>query len=193
MMLARSTGRVYYVPGKEDGSLMRFDPAVDQAPVKLSSTRIGVRAATQETAQGYIYTVSLGQRSADAAIWSFHTKTEQTRKIGTAAVGSQAYVATLDADPSGRFLYYIPGAHGGSSRDGTPVVQFDVQSGRKKVIAFLEPFYTKTYGFTLKGTYATAVDAQGDKLYVTWNVSRGSRAWDCCGMTVIHIPKSEQE
>ena len=136
--------------------------------------------------------LAIGQRSDDAAIWSFNCKTEETRRIGSAAVGSQAYVASIDADPTGRYLYYVPGAHGGSERDGTAVVQFDVKTGRKKVIAFLEPFYTKRYGFTLKGTYATAIDPAGDKLYVTWNVSRGGRAWDCCGMTVIHIPESER-
>lgn len=192
MIFARSTGRVYYVPGKGDGAMLRFDPATDKAPVQVAGSLIGVRAATQETPEGYVYTVSLGQRSADATIWSLNTKTEQIRKLGTAAVGSQAYVASIDADPSGRYLYYIPGAHGGSHRDGTAVVQFDVKTGRKKVIAFLDPFYTNKYGFTLKGTYGAAVDSKGDKLYVTWNVSRGSRAWDCCGMTVIHIPESER-
>jgi hypothetical protein len=192
MIFVRSTGRVYYTPGKDIGQLVRFDPESGAAPAPVEGSHIGVRAATEETPQGFVYTVALGQRSDDAEIFSFNTKTEETRKIGTAAVGSQAYVASIDADPTGRFLYYIPGAHGGSDRDGTPIVQFDVTTGRKKVLAFLEPFYTKKYGCTLKGTYATAVDPSGDKLYVTWNISRGSRAWDCCGMTVIHIPESER-
>lgn len=192
MIFAKSTGRVYYVPGSEDGLLMRFDPATDRVPVQVEGTMIGVRAATAETPQGFIYTVSRGQGTSDAAVWSFNTKTEATKKIGTVAVGSQAYVGSISVDPAGRFLYYVPGAHGGSERDGTAVVQFDVTSGRKKVIAFLEPFYTSRYGFTLKGTYATSIDPAGDKLYITWNVSRGSRSWDCCGMTAIHIPESER-
>ena len=170
---------------------MRFDPEVGK-PQKVPGSHIGIRAATQETSGGFVYTVSLGQRSSDTNVWSFNTKTEEIKKIGVAAVGSQAYVASIDADPSGRYLYYIPGAHGGSDRDGTAVVQFDVRTGKKKVIAFLEPFYTKKYGLTLKGTYATALNAEGDTLYVTWNVSRGSRAWDCCGLSVIHIPASER-
>jgi hypothetical protein len=192
LILARSTGRVYYVAGKAIGSLMRFDPALGAPPSVVERSEIGVRAATAETKQGVVYTVSLGQSAADANIYAFNTKTESTRKIGTAAVGSQAYVASIDVDPTCRFLYYVPGAHGGSYRDGTPVVQFDVTTGGKKVIAFLEPFYTSKYGLTLKGTYATAIDPSGDKLYITWNVSRGTRAWDCCGMTVIHIPESER-
>lgn len=193
MIFARSTGRLYYVPGASDGPLMRFDPAEGGPPRKVDGSHIGVRSATQETPDGVVYTVSLGQRSADADLWAFHTKTERIEKIGTAAMGTQAYVASLDADPTGRYLYYVPGAHGGSDRDGSPVVQFDVQTGRKKVIAFLEPYYTGKYGLTLKGTYSTAVSADGDALYITWNVSRGSKAWDCCGLTVIHIPASERQ
>jgi hypothetical protein len=171
--------------------LLRFDPAQPE-PVTVPGSHIGVRAATAETPDGFVYTVSLGQRSADADVWSFNTRTEETRRIGSAAVGSQAYVASIDADPAGRYLYYVPGAHGGSERDGSPVVQFDVRTGHKKVIAFLEPFYSSQHGLTLKGTYSTAIDPAGDKLYITWNVSRGTRAWDCCGLTVIHIPESER-
>lgn len=193
VIFARSTGLLYYVPGKEDGPLMRFDPRVGGAPVKVKGSRIGVRAATRETKDGYVYTVSKGQRTADADVWSFNTKTEKIKKIGTVAVGSRAYVASIDVEPTGRYLYYVPGAHGSSLRDGTPVVQFDVKTGRKKVLAFLNPFYQKKYGFSLKGTYSTAVGPRGEKLYVTWNVSRGSRAWDSCGLTVIHIPESERQ
>lgn len=192
MMLAGSTGRLYYVAGKEDGLLLRFDPESAGAPVEVSGTHIGVRCATAETEDGRIYTVSLGQQATNAAVWSFDTRTERTEQIGTAAVGTQAYVASVCVDPTGRHLYYVPGAHGGSDRDGAPIVQFDVQTGRKKVIAFLEPFYTSAYGFTLKGTYSTAIDPAGDKLYITWNVSRGSRAWDCCGLTIVHLPESER-
>ena len=191
IMLAQSTGRVYYVQGKDDGPLMRFDPATDAGPVEIRGSHIGARCATAETADGHIYTVSLGQRAANADVWSFDTRSETVHRMGTAAVGEEAYVASIDADPSGRYLYYVPGAHGGSFRDGSPVVRFDVVSGKKTVLAFLEPYYTNKYGFTLKGTYSTAVDPAGDKLYITWNVSRGTRAWDCCALTVIHLPKAE--
>jgi hypothetical protein len=192
MILARSTGRVYYVPGKGDAPLMRFDPATDKAPVQIEG-EIGIRAATRETPQGLVYTVSLGQgRDAVASIYSFNTKTEKIENLGPAAVASNNYVAAVSADPTGRYLYYVPGAHGGSERDNSAVIQFDTKTRRHKVIAFLHPYYEKKYGFVPKGTYAVACDPAGDKLYITWNVSRGSRAWDCCGLTAIHIPASER-
>ncbi len=192
MMLAQSTGRVYFVPGNGVGQVMRFDPADGKKPIAVDC-KLGIRAATAETPQGIIYAASSGQGDADAEVWAFNTKTERAENLGPLAVGSQAYVASIDADPTGRYLYYIPGAHGSGERDGTPVIQFDTKSKTRKVLCFLEPFYTKKYGCTLKGTYGTAVDPAGDKLYVTWNVSRGSKAWDCCGLTAIHIPATERE
>jgi hypothetical protein len=195
MILARSTGRVYFTPGNEKdgaGPLMRFDPVTGGPPARIPGT-IGVRAATEETPQGIVYTVSQGQGGREAHLFAFHTKTEKVEDLGPAAVASQTYVASLDADPTGRYLYYVPGAHGGSDKDGTAVVQFDTKTRARKVIAFLHPYYQTTYGCTPVGTYSTAVDPKGATLYVTWNVNRGGRAWDCCAMTAIHIPESERK
>lgn len=191
MMLAKSTGRLYFVPGNADGELMRYDSANNAPPIPIGQT-IGLRAATEETADGLIYSVSTGQRSGDAALWEFNTQSEKARRIGTTAIGTEAYVASLDVDPTGRYLYYVPGAHGGGYRDGSPLVQYDVKTGTKKVIAFLHPFYQEKYGFTPKGTYSTALSPAGDAVYITWNVSRGTRAWDCCGLAVVHIPETER-
>lgn len=197
LAFARSTGRVYYTQGiagrSDEGVLMRYHPDENGGkPARVEGKTLGLRAATQETRQGYVYTVSQGDRGVDATLWALNTKTEGVEKLGTAAVASQGYVASLAADPSGRYVYYAPGAHGGSERDGAAVVQLDTMTRRKKVIAFLHPFYQEKYGATLKGTYSVAVDPKGDKLYVTWNVSRGSPVWDCCALTVIHIPEAER-
>ncbi|HQL72782.1 MAG TPA: hypothetical protein PLD58_06345, partial [Phycisphaerae bacterium] len=85
-----------------------------------------------------------------------------------------------------------PGAHGGSEGDGTPIVQYDLKLKRAKVLAFLHPFYQERYGATLKGTFSAALDATGERYFTTWNTSRGSKAWDCCTLTVVHIPRSER-
>ncbi len=192
MIFAKSTGRVYYLGGKDHyGPLKRFDPATGKS--EQLSVELGLRAATQETPQGVVYTVSQGRKGADAELWAFHTKTETAEKLGGAEVGSQGYLATLDADPTGRYLYYTAGAHGGSEQDGTPLVQFDVKTRKKKVIAFLHPFFKDKYGCALKGTYSMAVDDTGGTVYVTWNNSRGSKVWDTCVLTAIHIPASERQ
>jgi hypothetical protein len=192
MILAQSTGRVYYVPGKGDSPLMRFDPADGKAPVKIDG-QIGIRAATRQTPQGIVYTISQGQGAgAVSTVYAFDTRSEKIENLGPAAAGTNQYVAAVTADPTGRYLYYVPGAHGGSERDGSAVIQFDTTTRRRKVIAFLHPFYEQKYGLVPKGTYGLAADPAGERLYITWNVSRGSRAWDCCGVTTIHIPQAER-
>ena len=189
MLFARSSGRVYFTSAEAGtGTLMRYDPAKGRGPETVGGM-IGIRAATRETPRGYIYTVTQDDQ---ATLWSFNTRTEEIDNLGPAVVGEQSYVTSLDADPTGRYLYYTPGAHGGSEVDGTPVVQFDTETQRRKVIAFLHPFYEEKYGCTLKGTFSSAVDARGDKLYITWNSSRGTKVWDSCWLTVIHIPESER-
>lgn len=199
IMLAQSTGKAYYVQGMgEETALMRYDPAQGGPSVKIAGPVPVMGTSTEETPQGYIYTVTMDKsakgKDADKGIlFALNTKTEEIEKLGPAAVGTQTNIQSLDADPTGRYLYYIPGAHGGSEKDGTPVVQFDVQTRQKKVIAFLHPFYKDKYGCTLRGTFSSALDPAGDKLYITWNANRGSKtAWDSCALTVIHIPESER-
>lgn len=118
--------------------------------------------------------------------------------MGNAAIGSSDYIASIDVDPTGRYLYYVPGAHGGAERDGTPIVQFDVKQRTKKVIGFLHPFYEKNYGYVMQGTFGSAIDPEGDKLYITWNGNRGGPdrrgryQFNTCALTVVHIPESER-
>jgi hypothetical protein len=192
MIFARSTGRIYYC-NADEGPLMRYDPATGKPPVKIAGA-IGLRSATQETSDGYVYTVST---RGDGSLWRFNTKTEAIEKIGKAAVGRTDYVTSLDVDPSGRFLYYTPGAHGGSQFDGTPIVQFDTKLRTRKVIAFLHPFYLKKLRYISLGTFGSALSPDGRTLYVTWNGNRGGLkrrryGFDTCAMTAIHIPASER-
>jgi hypothetical protein len=191
MIVATSTGRVYFTPGTSDTPLYRFDPTASAAPAALDKT-IGIRAATRESSDGKVYTVSSGQGGREATMYAFDTKTEEVTKLGPAAIGRQSYIASLSADGNGRFVYYVPGAHGGSDQDGSPLVQFDTRTNKKKVLAFLHPYFANKYGFTPKGTYSVAADPGGERVFITWNVSRGGRAWDCCALTVVHVPESER-
>lgn len=65
MIFAKSTGKIYYTPGKEDmiGQLVRFDPDKPGPPTPINA-ELGLRSATQETPQGIVYTVSKGGKRA---------------------------------------------------------------------------------------------------------------------------------
>ncbi|MBM3877647.1 MAG: hypothetical protein FJ386_13190 [Verrucomicrobia bacterium] len=194
MIFAKSTGKVYWLEDKlDDAPLVRFDPAKPGKPERVPGD-IGLRAASEETPQGIVYTVSHARKDGDAQLYAFNTKTEKIEPLGSAAIGGQQYITTLDCDPTGRFIYYVPGAHGGAEVDGSPVVQFDTKTRTRKVIAFLHPFYEKKYGVSPSGTYSVALDPKGEKLYITWNCKRvpAARVWDSCALTVVHIPAGER-
>jgi hypothetical protein len=192
MIFAKSTGRVYYVPASGTG-LVRFDPAKPGAPAKIEAAEIDIRAASDETRDGIVYAVGTGQGGREPTLYAFDTRAEKVTALGSPLVGGVSYITALKIDPTGRYLYYIPGAHGGADKDGTPVVQYDTKNKTKKVIAFLHPFYKDKYGVAVVGTYSYALSPKGDDLYVTWNANRSaSKAWDTCALTVIRIPESER-
>jgi hypothetical protein len=180
-IFSRTTGRIYW-----DGK--RWDPA--EGRISPCPEVPAVRSATEETPKGIIYGTS--ERSAE--LWAFDARSEKVSTLGTGAVGREEYITSIDADPTGRYLYYVPGAHGGAAADGTPVVQFDVTRRTRKVIAFLHPHYSEKYGYTPDGTFSSTLDPKGEKLYVTFNgMRRGQpRFWESCALAVIHIPASER-
>lgn len=213
MMMSRSTGRVYYV-GHTSGCLYRYDPETPtKHPVVIAGRPggdarrggafggdpvqdgvLGLRAATQETEGGFIYTVSGPDEG--PLLWRFNTNTEQAEKIGVAAVATQTYVTSIDVDPSGRYLYYTLGAHGGAEKDGAPLVQYDLEARRPKVVAFLRAWTEKHAGFQPRGSFSCAVSPAGDVVYVTWhgtrNLAGNARGLDACALTVVHIPPEER-
>jgi hypothetical protein len=149
-----------------------------------------VRSATQETPQGIVY----GTSETKADLWAFDVKTEKTRSLGSAAVAKQEYIASIEADPTGRYLYFVPGAHGGAAGDGTPVVQFDLKTSQRKVIAFLHGHFWEKYGYALDGSFGSALDEKGERFFISWDGWRKGqpRGWESCSMTVVHIPASER-
>lgn len=179
-IFARSTGCLYW-----DGR--KYDPKTNEI---TDSEAPHVRSATAETPQGIVYGTS--QRSAD--IWAFDVRTEKLNKLGAGAVASQEYVASIQADPTGRYLYYVPGAHGGAAKDGTPVVQFDVKTKKRKVLAFLHALHKKKCGYNLDGCFCCVLDPRGDRLYISWDGWREGqpRGWESCALTVLEIPESER-
>lgn len=190
MMVSKSTGKVYYVPGTGNSPLMRFDPATGKAPEKIDG-EIGIRSTTDETKDGKIYTAQ--GNASGTELYEFDVKTEKIRELGQLGIGSERYVAALSADATGKYIYYSPGAHGGGYRDGSPLIQYNTQTGVRKVIAFLHPFYEKKYGCAVHGTYAVSVTPDGSQVFICWNAARGTKGWDICALTAVHIPASERE
>ena len=200
-IFARSTGKLYFhgntsSPGQSQGakSLVRFNPDKPGPPVAIKA-EVGLRAASEETSDGKVYTVDHDN------LWEFDTKTETAKHIGPTAVAKQTYTTSIDVDrKTNRYLYYVPGAHGNSEGDGSPLVQYDLKTNTRKVIAFLFPYYHKKYDYVPGGVFGSAVSPDGSKVYITWNGARGVDdykqgqrvRWNTCAFMMVHVPESER-
>ena len=82
-------------------------------------------------------------------------------------------------------------------------MQLDRKAGERKVIAFLDAFYRKQYGFTPSGTFSIEMDPQGERLFICWNggfyddalvesEERGSLFLHNAIM-LVHIPERERQ
>ena len=110
------------------------------------------------------------------------------------------YVTVTELSPDERFAYYLPGAHGQAFRQGTPVIQYEIASGKRKVIAFLANAFIREHDYAPAGTYGVKISADGGTLFVNFNGHPTKNApkhlrTDGFGLTsfaAIHVPKSER-
>jgi hypothetical protein len=142
-------------------------------------------------------------------LFSFDPEREQTEfaavnwvTSGHGGPGSGRYVPNLCLSPGGRYLYYeLYSAYKpneqGAAANGTPVVQYDTERDRKKVLAFLHDYYLEEYGYSPNGTYGSALDEDGGSLFFYDNgrftsAEHGGR-YGRPAVFHVHIPEAERE
>ncbi|MGQ9672274.1 MAG: hypothetical protein ACUVV5_03970 [Candidatus Aminicenantales bacterium] len=181
ILIDEETGLVYTTNrAKEDEEIhfLKYDPAKNRF-FKLSchmpfdpptrpgqaSTRSQMRAQTaQRGPDGLFWGVSRG-----GELFTFDPVQEEVSDRGVNWPGQERYTCSMARSPQGRYVYYLPGAHGRSFAEGAAVVQVDTITGRRKVLAFLHPFYYEKYGYTMGGTFSIALDETGARLFILMN------------------------
>ncbi len=175
--------------------VMPFDPP---AKPGLPPARSQMRAHTAHVGpDGLFWGVSR-----DGELFTFDPVKEEVVDRGLNWPGKERYTCSMVRSPKGRYIYYLPGAHGMSFAEGAPVVQYDTLSGRKKVIAFLHPYYYEKYGYTMGGTFSIVLDDTGAKLFVLMNGAfvdleeqiklENPDVFGHPSILLIHIPESER-
>lgn len=81
------------------------------------------------------------------------------------------YVTSLGMSPDGRTLYFVPDAHGGAWREGTPLVAVDTETGDREIVAELNPMIEDALGVRAGGTYNVVVDRTGRYVHIGLNTS----------------------
>ena len=204
MIFARSTGCLYFHTEKSGtAKLIKFDPSRPKEFTPIEA-EVGLRCASVENDLGIVYTIDRNE------MWRFDVATETATSLGPTAVGEKDYITSVDFDwVNQRYLYYVPGSHGGAQVDGSPLVQYDVKTGTRKVICFLAKYCRDKFGYIPMGSYCSAVSEDGSKVLITWMGNRGADddepaesagnrkkkkkiKFNTCALTVVHVPESER-
>jgi hypothetical protein len=219
MMLDDVTGNVYstyiYDPDpnvhmlKYDPKKNRFYQLEARMPKCSGKHQVVEKEKPREVDMIRANTLSRGP---DGLIWgvtkqgelfTFNPDTEKVEAKGVNWPGLMKYTCSMERSPGGRYLYYVPGAHGMGYKDGTPIVQYDTKTGVKKVLAFLYPYLSEKYGYIASGTFAVKLDSKGENIFCCWNGGFFNETdafntafpgfFGNCAITYIHIPASERE
>jgi hypothetical protein len=178
-------GNAYF--GVNSNGLAKYDPRTNSVSVLRHKLPNFLRASTRESASGWIYGAS-GQ-SAPTDLFRFNPKRDVLEVLGA----SWGYTTSMVLDPTDRYFYYVTGAHGGSSASGTPVLQYDTQTNKHKVIAFLHPFLKEKTGRVFDGTFGISLDPEGKRLFITMRTFVGTNTNETRnpGLVVVNIPPQE--
>ena len=110
-----------------------------------------------------------------------------------------AYTTALEISPGGRYLYAVPWAHGQAWRHGAPVVQFDLKTRERKVLAFLGHLFESRLGYRVGGSYCLELSPDGERLFIGMNgqlLEPGEKPPDSAfghpACLVLHIPNQER-
>jgi hypothetical protein len=202
ILLDETTGKVYTTNNSESDAKRRlicYDPATNRfsrlachMPKDFRTGRYEpMRAQTRDRGPDGLFwgVTSSGQ------LFTFDPEREIIKDKGSCWPGDQRYTCSLERSPGGRYVYYAPQTY----RDASPVIQFDIKTGKKKVLAFLVYYYFGKYGYIPAVSYSLKLDTAGGRLFMVWNGAFTDLADDIgvgrfghCSVMLLHIPESER-
>ena len=179
-------------------TLLRLDPATGQ--LHATQTRLagtpGLRCATRESRDGHFY----GTLQGTNVLFRYTPARDEMQLLGPTWLTGE-YTTVCELSPDERFLYYLPGSHGRAWESGTPVIQFELTTGRRKVLAFLAPAFEHAHDYVPAGTYGMKLSADGATLFINFNghapdrlrpAGMKTKGFGLTAFAAIHIPASER-
>jgi hypothetical protein len=211
MLVDEETGFVYStnnLPSDTTINFIRYEPVKNRffkmkstVPANRSTGKYGqMRAHTKsKTKEGaFIGVVSADTAGRGGEMFKFFPDEDRVEDLGLCWAGNQRYTASLAISPDEKYVYYIPAAHGKTYMEGAPLVQLNLKTRARKVIAFLFPYFYDKYGYMPGGTYSINLDEKGESLFILLNGAfseynpEGSDSFGDPSVMVIHIPESER-
>ena len=189
-------GSIYF--NGEGSAIVKYDPAKRDL-VKTRSNfgkSPGMRSSTHESKDGSIY----GTTHSTGQLFRYRPAKDELSLLGPAWMKGD-YITVSILSPDERFVYYLPGAHGQATRHGTPVIQYEIATGRRKVLAFLAPAFEQAHHYVPAGTYGVKLSTDGGTLYVNFNghpapkfrpKTMRENGFGLTAFAAIHIPREER-
>jgi len=212
MLVDEETGYVYSTNHAESDSnvhFIKYDPSKNRfyklnstVPVnKITGERGQMRAHTKnKTKDGWFMGVVTGiPAGTGGELFKFYPDEDRVEDLGLCWTGKHRYTASLAMSPDEKYVYYIPAAHGKAHLEGTPIVQYNTQTGKRKVIAFLFPYFYDKYGYIPGGTFSIKLDDKGEQLFILFNGAftefdpEGGDMFGDPSVMLVHIPESERQ
>jgi hypothetical protein len=155
-----------------------------------------MRASTRSSSGGDIF----GATYKTNQLFRYHPQRGELEMLGP-TWGTGQYTTVMELSPDERFIYYLPGAHGQAFKYGTPVIQYDIATRARKVLAFLAQVLEDRIDYVPGGTYGIKVSRDGATLYVNFNghaadpirpANMKPIGFGLCSFVAINIPQSER-
>lgn len=205
ILIDRDTGAIYTTNSDQSGdgpnNFVRWERKNNTFTAMKARTPVNPALGKNDQLRAYEK-----RKDADGAFWcignsgtifKFYPGDDRTEYVALNWGESGVYTTNVCMSPKGRYLYYLPGAHSDAWKFGTPVVQFDTQTNRKKVIAFIHDYYLEQYGYSAYGCYGLELDEAGESLVFYTNgqfteKGKGS-GYGRPALFHLHVPASERE
>lgn len=93
----------------------------------------------------------------------------------------------LAMGPHGRYIYYYP-------KENSPIVQYDVKTGKRKILCWLQDYYFQKYGYFMGQVYGMNISKDGSFLVIVVNGSFQGKehAFGHPGLLIVEIPEEER-
>lgn len=212
MLVDEETGYVYstnYLKSDSSVHFIKYDPVKNRfykmnscVPLNSITGEPGqMRAHTKNKSKdGWYMGVVYGEPPGTGGqLYKFYPDEDRIEDLGLCWSGEHRYTTSLAMSPDEKYVYYIPAAHGKSYLEGTPLVQYNIKTGQKKVLAFLFHYFYEKYGYITGGTFSLKLDEKGEKLFVVFNGAfaeyntKDSDVFGDPSVMLIHIPESERK
>ncbi len=191
--LQSKDGKIWFAD--EKGKLSFYDPdknSIFESPVLLPGQDNSLRASARATSDGRIFGMTRAGK-----LFEFNPTKQAIKDLGSNFLSGD-YTAVMVLSPDEKYLYFAPGAHGSATRMGTPVVQYQISNGTRKVITFLRDSMIKKAAYFIGGTYSMQIDSKGAILYCVFNgakhtAAKNLKAFGLPSFVAIKIPEAERK